>query len=133
MINDLIAEMERLEYSDDEPELEPAVAMNNDPTSDLPDISGLRQPDWAFFDKVWNLDKDLAKSEDRIYWGRLARRELLRELEVLSRTRCAACWGFGHRARDCHTHARLSLLGSTSFAYRRLMAWGRGVAQMLLR
>ena len=69
--------------------------------------------------------------ETRNNHGR-ARRTLLHQLKLMSNTKCAACGGFSHRARDCPTNQRLGMLGSSSIEWKKLLAHARRTTEKAL-
>ena len=55
----------------------------------------------------------------------LQRRLLLVQMKLMSNTRCHACGGRGHRAKDCPTNFRLGMLSSSTNEWKKLIARAR--------
>ena len=68
---------------------------------------------------------DIGATNDVQEAHRLARRTLLCQLKLMSNTKCMACGGYAHRARDCPTNLRLGMLSSSTNEWKRLIAWSR--------
>ena len=62
---------------------------------------------------------------DYVNLHRIARRTLLVQLKLMANTKCNACSGYGHRARDCPTNLRLGMLSSSTNEWKNIIAWTR--------
>ena len=98
--------------------------MNNIANDQWPPIPN-NVPSWIFFDKIYRCTRDFGATQDLKVSHRLARRSLLQQLSLMSNTRCKACSGYSHRARDCPTNRRLGMLGSSTNEWKRIIAWAR--------
>ena len=87
--------------------------MNNNHTPNYPDVPE-DVPKWQVFTTLFKCRQDWGANENEQRIHRLGRRTLLVQLKLMSNTQCIACSGFGHRARDCATNDRLSMLGNAS-------------------
>ena len=87
--------------------------MNNIPVANLPDAPE-NVADWHLYSFLYNCNQEFGRTETCKQAHRLARRHLLKQMLIMSNTVCRACSGYGHRAKDCLTNDRLSLLGSAS-------------------
>ena len=55
----------------------------------------------------------------------LSRIMLLKQLKLLGNTKCEACSGYGHRAGQCPTSSRISLVGHANHYHGRYIALAR--------
>ena len=103
--------------------------MNNSRITDFPNVPE-NVPEWIVYDSLWNCKTDFGRdvNEKAIY--QLARRSLLEQLKLMSNTKCVACSGYGHQARDCPTNDRLTMLGNASTEWRTLIAHCRVLVEI---
>ena len=105
--------------------------MNNAHTAGWPDVPATVAC-WPFFMAVFNMTTAVGRTQaTRDQYGR-ARRTLLNQLKLMSNTKCAACGGYSHRARDCPTNQRLGMLGSSTVEWKKLIAYARRVTEQNL-
>ena len=83
-------------------------------------------PDWTLYMQLHSCNVDFGASEEAKASFRLRRRTLLKQMHLMGNTKCCACSGFGHRARDCPTNSRLGMLGVVAHEDMKLIAWARG-------
>ena len=83
-------------------------------------------PDWTFYAQLHACRVDYAATDTIKESFRLHRRTLLKQLKLMANTKCNACSGFAHRARDCPTNSRLGMLGAVACEDKKLIAWARG-------
>ena len=98
--------------------------MNNANANDLPNVPAAID-DWPFYTNLLGCRLDFGTTEDVKKQFRLQRRMLLLQLKLMGDTKCMACGGRAHRARDCPTNMRLGMLGSSNFEWQKLIAWTR--------
>ena len=83
--------------------------MNNNPNDKWPDVPD-PVAEWLFYDTLRDCNVDFGRTNAIKDSHRCSRRHLLVQLKLMSNTRCIACSGYAHRARDCPTNARLGML-----------------------
>ena len=81
--------------------------------------------DWPLFSALHGCTVDFGANNEAKAVYRLRRRTLLQQLKLMSNTKCAACSGYAHRARDCPTNSRLGMLGAASFEDMKIISWAR--------
>ena len=99
--------------------------MNNAVVQNVPNVPDAIAP-WTFYTELRNCVVDFGRNNDARNSYRLARRTLLVQLHLMGNTKCQACSGHGHRARDCPTNSRLGMLGASNVEWQKLIAWARG-------
>ena len=98
--------------------------MNNNVNNQLPNVPANIDA-WKLFSELHGCTTDFDTTDAENLLFRLNRRTLLVQLEGLSQTRCEGCSGYGHSAKVCPTHTRLTAVGSGGWHYSKLVAWGR--------
>ena len=98
--------------------------MNNNQDNLFPDVPAAFN-DWHIYTALYDCTTDFGVTDTAKNRYRLQRRVLLHQMKLMSNTKCAACSGYGHRARDCPTNSRVSLLGSTGLEAKKLIAYAR--------
>ena len=98
--------------------------MDNANAAHLPNVPAA-DDSWVFYTILRGCTQDFGRTEACRQSYRLARRQLLRQLDLMKNTVCSACGGKAHRARDCPTNMRLGMLASSSVEYAKLVAWTR--------
>ena len=102
--------------------------MNNNADNRMPAVPA-DIAEWSLYHIIHGCNVDFGRGNGVRALYRLRRRVLLQQMHLMSNTRCTACNGFSHRARDCPTNVRLSMLGAASFEEGKLIAWARGKSE----
>ena len=105
--------------------------MNNAHTQGWPDVPAT-VGNWPFFMAVYNMSTAVGRTQTTKDQYSRARRTLLMQLKLMSNTKCAACGGYSHRARDCPTNQRLGMLGSSTVEWKKLIAFARRTTEQSL-
>ena len=98
--------------------------MNNNPVNGVPNVPAANN-NWVFYTNLRGCAQDFGANDEVKAQHRLARRTLLNQLHLMAATRCKACSGYGHRARDCPTNMRLGMLSSSTNEWKTLIAYAR--------
>ena len=98
--------------------------MDNANAANLPNVPPAHA-NWRFYTVLRGCTVDFGRSADCRLSHRLARRTLLKQLDLMAATECAACSGPAHRARDCPVNLRLGMLSASNAEWAKLIAWAR--------
>ena len=105
--------------------------MDNANTQGWPDAPA-DIPEWPFYHHLHGMRTAIGRTNAVKNQHGRARRTLLHQLKLMGNTKCAACGGYSHRARDCPTNQRLGMLGSASIQWKKLIAHARRVTDQAL-
>ena len=86
-------------------------------------------PGWELFNNLRLLSTTIGATEAIRNNYALQRRLLLAQMKLMSNTRCHACGGRGHRAKDCPTNFRLGMLSSSTNEWKNLISRTRKMVE----
>ena len=98
--------------------------MNNADTAGWPNVPAAID-DWDIYTHLRNMTQTIGATEALRNRYALQRRMLLVQLKLMGGTRCHACSGRAHRAKDCPTNMRLGMLSSSTNEWKALIAMAR--------
>ena len=102
--------------------------MNNDAKAGWPNVPA-EVPGWELFNNLRSMTTGIGATAALKGTYGLQRRLLLVQLKLMSNTRCHACGGRGHRAKDCPTNFRLGMLSSSTNEWKNLIARTRKMVE----